>query len=254
MTRAIPDWVITDDYDDVDLGVIATGKEGEVGLVERTAHDGARSHFLARKRYRPRTVTRKGELQELGFERAPTFRNDIVYRDGRNYGRRSRDRRAVETMTKYGKELVKQKWLGHEYEVMLAAWEAGASVPFPVGYDDSGGLLLQYIGSEMQAAPRLAQARLGRAALSDAWSQLRESVRGVVEAGYVHADLSAYNALWWDERVWLIDFPQAVDLVQSPHGFDLLHRDALNVATWFASKGVDADGEGFFAELLAAAF
>jgi len=27
--------------DDVDLGVIATGKEGEVGLVERVAHDGA---------------------------------------------------------------------------------------------------------------------------------------------------------------------------------------------------------------------
>ncbi len=254
MTRAIPDWVITDDYDDIDLGVIATGKEGEVGLVERIAHDGTRSHLLARKRYRPRTVTRKGELQELGFERAPTFRNDIVYRDGRNYGRRSRDRRAVETMTKYGKELVKQKWLGHEYEVMRAAWDAGASVPFPVGYDDDGGLLLEYIGSEVQAAPRLAQARLSRDALSGAWTQLCESVRLVVEAGYVHADLSAYNALWWNEQLWLIDFPQAVDLVQSPHGFDLLHRDALNVATWFASKGVDADGEAFFAELLAAAF
>ena len=37
MARAIPDWVITEDFDDVDLGVIATGKEGEVGLVERVA-------------------------------------------------------------------------------------------------------------------------------------------------------------------------------------------------------------------------
>src|SRR6185436_909435 len=117
LARVTPDWVITEDFDDVDLGVIATGKEGEVGLVERVAHDGVRSHKIARKRYRPRTV-RKGELQALGFERAPTFRNDIVYRDGRNYGRRSRDRRAVESMTKYGKELVKQKWLGHEFEVM----------------------------------------------------------------------------------------------------------------------------------------
>ena len=72
MARATPEWVITEDFDDVDLGVIATGKEGEVGLVERVAHDGARSHLIARKRYRPRKVTRKGELQELGFERVPT--------------------------------------------------------------------------------------------------------------------------------------------------------------------------------------
>jgi RIO kinase 1 len=99
-----------------------------------------------------------------------------------------------------------------------------------------------------------ARLELVRPDLDDAWQQLREAVRLVVEAGYVHADLSAYNSLWWHGRLWLIDFPQAVDLVQSPHGFELLHRDALNVATWFASKGVDADGEAFFAELIAAAF
>lgn len=233
MARAIPAWLITDLYSDTDLGVIATGKEGEVGLVERTTLDGDRSHLLARKRYRPRTVSHKGELQALGFERAPTFRNDIVYRDGRNYGRRSRDRRAVEAMTKYGKELVKERWLGHEYDVMSAAWEAGASVPYPVGYDDDGGLLLEYIGDATRAAPRLAQARLQGTELVEAWQQLEESLRLVVESGWVHADLSAYNALWWDGRLWLIDFPQAVDLVQSPHGFDLLHRDVTNVCAWF---------------------
>src|SRR5262249_28378856 len=203
LARPVPTWLITDLYDDTDLGVIATGKEGEVGLVERTARDDDRSHLLARKRYRPRTISHKGELQELGFERAPTFANDIIYRDGRNYGRRSRDRRAVETMTKYGKELVKQRWVGHEYDVMAAAWEAGASVPYPVGYDEDGGLLLEYIGDRAQAAPRLAQARLGRDEVLDAWLQLQESLRLVVEAGYVHADLSAYNALWWKGRLWL---------------------------------------------------
>ena len=254
MARAIPAWLITDFYTDTDLGVIATGKEGEVGLVERTARDDDRSHLLARKRYRPRTISHKGELQELGFERAPTFANDIIYRDGRNYGRRSRDRRAVETMTKYGKDLVKQRWLGHEYEVMAAVWEAGGSVPFPVGYDEDGGLLLEYIGDLTQAAPRLAQARLGRDALHDAWDQLRENLRLVVEAGWVHADLSAYNALWWDGQLLLIDFPQAVDLVGSPHGFDLLHRDVMNVCKWFGRHGVVADGEELFAELVAAAF
>jgi RIO kinase 1 len=137
---------------------------------------------------------------------------------------------------------------------MRAAWDAGVRVPFPVGYDDDGGLLLEYVGDPAQAAPRLAQARLDRDELLDAWHQFRESVRLVVESGWVHADLSAYNALWWDGELWLIDFPQAVDLVASPHGFDLLHRDAMNMCRWFQRRGIDADGEALFAELVGAAF
>jgi RIO kinase 1 len=253
VARATPEWVITEFFDDIDLGVIATGKEGEVGLVERIAHDGSRSHLLARKRYRPRTVTRKGELKELGFEKAPTFRNDIMYRDGRNYGRRSRDRRAVESMTKYGKELVKQKWLGHEYEVMHAVWDAGASVPYPIGSTDDGGLLLEYVGDDVQAAPRLAQARLSRAELVDAWKQLCASLRLVTEAGYVHADLSAYNSLWWKGRLWLIDFPQAVDVTTNPHAFEYLYRDLNNVGNWFARRGEPIPVEELYAELIAIA-
>jgi RIO kinase 1 len=254
LARSTPEWVITEDFDDTELGVVATGKEGEVGLVERRSLDGRHAHLLARKRYRPRKITHKGELQALGFERAPTFKNDIVYRDGRNYGRRSRDRRAVEAMTNYGKELVKHRWLGHEFEVMRAAWDAGAAVPYPVSFSEDGGLLLEYIGDATRAAPRLAQARLTATEAPRAWEQLVENVRIITEAGYVHADLSAYNALWWDGRLTLIDFPQAVDLVQSPHGFDLLHRDVMNVCKWFGAHGVEADGEALFAELVSAAF
>ena len=254
MARATPPWVVDEDFVDTDLGMLKTGKEAEIRVVERSRLDGSGRHLLAQKRYRPRTISHKGELQALGFERAPTFRNDLVYRDGRNYGKRSRDRRAVETMTNYGKELVKQKWLGHEYEVMRTLWEAGATVPYPVSYDDHGGMLLEYLGDEVAAAPRLAQARLGRGDAELAWVQLREELRVLIEAGWVHADLSPYNVLWWQRRVWLIDFPQAVDLVQSPHGFEFLHRDVSNVSRWFERHGVDVDAELVYAELLSFAF
>ena len=61
-------WLIADPepYDDYDLGPIKTGKEAEVFLVERVAPDG-RTCLLAHKRYRPRSVRYKGELQALGF-------------------------------------------------------------------------------------------------------------------------------------------------------------------------------------------
>ena len=68
-------WLIADPepYDEYDLGPFKTGKEAEVFLVERVARDG-RSCLLAHKRYRPREVTHKGELQALGFQRASKFR------------------------------------------------------------------------------------------------------------------------------------------------------------------------------------
>ena len=249
MARTVPLWVINEDFVDADLGVLKTGKEAEIGLVERTTIDGARS-LLARKRYRPRKITHKGELQELGFERAPTFRNDLVYRDGRNYGKRSRDKRAVETMTAYGKELVKQKWLGHEFEVMRLLWEAGADVPYPVSFTDDGGMLLEFIGDEVQAAPRLAQARLSPKEVAAAWEQVVTNLRLITEAGWVHADLSPYNLLWWDARLWVIDLPQAVDILQNPHGFEFLHRDVLNVCGWFNRHGMTVDPDAVYADLL----
>ena len=94
MARLIPPWVIVDDYVDVDLGTLKTGKEAEVRVVERTAVDGSGRHLLADKRYRPKTVSYKGELEALGFTTSAAFRNDVTYRETRAI-RSSRDRRAV---------------------------------------------------------------------------------------------------------------------------------------------------------------
>jgi len=252
LARAIPDWVVLDDYTDVDLGVLKTGKEAEISVVERTAVDG-RSCLLALKRYRPRTVTHKGELQELGFDRAPTFRNDHVYRDGRRFTRRSRDARAIAAMTGYGKTLLNERWHGHEHDIMSRLWEAGASVPYPVESHD-GGMLMEYVGDTTAAAPRLAQARLAATEVADAYGQLLENLRTFLEVGIVHSDLSAFNILWWRGGLWFIDFPQAVDVAHSPHALDFLHRDLTNICSWFSRRGVATDPEALFAELLAVTF
>ena len=252
MARAIPDWVVTDDYTDADLGVLKTGKEAEISVVERTSLDG-RSCLLANKRYRPRKISHKGELQALGFDRAPTFRNDHVYRDGRRFTRRSRDARAIAGMTGYGKELLNERWHGHEFEVMERLWQAGASVPYPLESRDDG-MLMEYVGDATMAAPRLAQARLGPSEVASAYEQLVENVRTFLEVGIVHSDLSAFNILWWEGTLWVIDFPQAVDIAHSPHALDFLHRDLLNVGTWFERRGLEVDPEALFADLLMVTF
>ena len=147
--------------------------------------------------------------------------------------------------------------LALRYALVLAAiaawlWEAGAPVPYPVSTDRSSSVLLQYLGDDEGAAPRLAQARLGPADLRTAWDQLVDALHTIVGAGWVHADLSPYNLLWWDGAVWVIDVPQAVDLHRSTQGYELLHRDVVNVCGWFAAKGLAAavDHDGVFAALL----
>lgn len=245
--RPTPTWLVTEFHDEDDLGVVKTGKEAQINLIERHGHDGHTCVF-ARKRYLPREVKQKGELEALGVQRSSAFVHDVQYREGRQF-RKTRDRRAVERMSTYGKRLLQDRWMGHEHEVMTRLWHAGLSVPYPIAYD--GNVFdLEYVGDDERAAPQLHAARLRAEQLPAAFDQLVDGLHTIVAEGYAHGDLSAYNLLWWDDRLWFIDFPQAVDIAANPSGIDFLHRDVLNVCGWFSHRGLDVDGEEVFADVL----
>jgi RIO kinase 1 len=74
---------------------------------------------------------------------------------------------------------------------------------------------------------------------------------GFARAGFAHGDLSAYNLLVHDGRVVVIDLPQIVDIAANPGGLAFLHRDVVNVCTWFSRRGFACDAEDVFAELVA---
>ncbi len=252
--RPTPSWLVAEPYIEQTLGVLRSGKEAQIELVERVADppDGQSPTttrcLLARKRYLPRQVTAKGTLEALGAQRASAFRHDVEYREGRQF-RRSRERRAVERMSTYGKRLLQDRWTGHEHDVLRTLWEREVSVPFPIAYGDDT-FDLEFLGDAERAAPQLQAARLDRPGLDEAWHQVVDGLADITAAGWAHGDLSAYNLLWWEERVWFIDFPQAVDLAANPRGLDYLHRDVANIATWFGRRGLDVDAEATFAELL----
>jgi RIO kinase 1 len=251
--RTIPTWLVSEPCTDVDLGVIKSGKEAQVHLIERSGdptpeRQGSERCQFARKRYLPREVKQKGELEALGFQRSSTFVNDVQYREGRQF-RKTRDRRAVERMSTYGKHLLQDRWTGHEHEVMTRLWRAGMNVPYPISFGDDV-FDLEYIGDESQAAPQLQAARLNSTQLEDAFAQLIVGLRCMTAQGLAHGDMSAYNLLWWEEQLWFIDFPQAIDIAANLQGLAFLHRDVVNVCTWFQRKGLDIDEEEVFADLL----
>jgi RIO kinase 1 len=242
--RPAPSWLVDESFEDRPSGVLKSGKEAEVFLVER--HYANSIRLLAHKRFRPRHPG-KGELRELGFSKGTIYRADKVYRSGWNLN--ARDRRAVDARSSYGDEIIGRGWPANEFSMLSRAWGTGASVPYPVELTDDG-VLMEFIGDASSAAPRLAVAGLGVDELRSAREQLLASLRRLVAAQVVHADLSVYNLLWWEGRLVLIDFPHAIDAKTNPAGPELLHRDLENVGTWFGRRGAPIDVEAVFAELV----
>jgi len=247
--RDPPAWLLDEPYDETSLGTLKSGKEAEVFLLERR-YAGGSTALLAHKRYRPRRPS-AGELRDLGFKKATAYRHDSTYRAG--WFLSSRDRRAVAHKTDHGHDVIERMWPIQEMEMLERAWASGASVPYPVERTEDG-VVMEFIGDADAAAPRLAQAQLAPDQLESAWDQLLASVRRLTAAGLVHADLSAYNLLWWHGRLVIIDLPQAVEFTTNTDAPDLLHRDLANVAAWFERRGLAVDLERTFGELIGLAW
>jgi RIO kinase 1 len=233
----VPDWVITSgDARQVELGLLKTGKEADVHLVERRHGDSV--NVLAAKRYRK-------------FEER-LFKNDARYRAARKTGASHVDK-AMAQGNKVGMAFRARLWLAAEFETLCRLWSAGVPVPYPV-QKLGNELMIELIGSPEEAAPRVVHAHLRGAALDDAWKQLVDAMHAMVRCGIVHGDLSVYNLLWDDGRLVIIDFPQSVDPVAHPEGIALLERDVANVTDWFSRRGVKCEASELFTSLLSEAF
>ncbi|WP_366246927.1 RIO1 family regulatory kinase/ATPase [Microbacterium sp. 13-71-7] len=236
-----PGWVVTSaGAVDTELGILKTGKEADVFLLERAVPgDPAQRTLLAAKRYR-------------GSEHR-SFHRSAVYTEGRRT-RNSRDARALAKKSEHGRGVAAAQWSLSEFEALRRMWELGAPVPYPVQVSGTE-VLMEFIGSaDGAAAPRLAQVRHDPDALPGLFAQVAELMRTFARAGVAHGDLSPYNLLVQEGRVVVIDLPQIVDTVANPQGLDLLHRDCVNVCDWFARQRLDVDAEELFGELVAESF
>jgi RIO kinase 1 len=242
-TRTVPKWVITEFYEDEELGTLRAGKEAGCFLVRRSS--GERWCLLVRKDYRRRSDREYKSPVGAGERgiRRDAYTESVVIVD-------KRMRRAAAKNTRFGRTVREGIWAGREFATLRRLWDAGASVPYPVTESDHG-FLMQYVGTLGAAAPRLADVRPGPDEAARLFDQLVADLRIFVSEGIVHGDLSEYNVLVQHGRAWIIDLPQAVELYEHPRGPELFARDVASLCRYFAKRGIVRDADALTDELLA---
>lgn len=211
--------------------LVKGGKEANVYCC--TAHPNAGVDLIAAKLYRPRTLR--------------TLKNDAIYKAGRQLrneeGKQLKGRReklALQQKSRFGQHLDMVWWIGNEFSAQNTLFEAGASVPRPLGHNGNT-ILMEYVGDEQMSAPTLIDTRPSRGEAADLFALIIDNVGLMLRHHLVHGDLSPYNILYWNGEAVIIDFPQMVNARTNPHAYKLLQRDVARVCAYFARHGVRSD-------------
>ncbi|MFQ2214147.1 PA4780 family RIO1-like protein kinase [Aeromonas dhakensis] len=161
-----------------------------------------------------------------------SFKQAVVYQEGRRV-RSSRDARAMEKGSKYGRKQHEEVWQNTEVDALFKLAAAGVRVPRPYVCLD-GVLLMELVtDADGNVAPRLNDVALSREqALADHARVIRYVVR-MLCAGLIHGDLSEFNVLVDEEGPVIIDLPQVVDAAANNQAKAMLERDVDNMRNYY---------------------
>lgn len=215
------------------------GKEANVYCC--TAHPAAGVDLIAAKLYRPRMLR--------------TLKNDAIYKSGRELRNEEgqllkgrREKLALAQKTKFGQHLDMVWWINNEFSVQKMLHEAGAAVPRPIGHSGNT-ILMAYIGDERLPAPTLNDVSLDRDEAEALFQIVLDNIRLMLAHHLVHGDLSAFNILYWNDTVTIIDFPQVVNARVNPNARMLLERDVRRVCDYFARYKVSSEPQRIVRDL-----
>ena len=136
-------------------------------------------------------------------------------------------------------------WVKKEFANLKRARAAGVRAPRPLAVERNV-LIMEYLGTDAGRARRLAEVQLENP--NTAFEVIREYMRRLYDAGMIHGDLSEYNVVVDDSRLYLIDVGQAVT-VHHPNSDEFLERDCENVASFFRRQGLSVTGSELLAYL-----
>jgi RIO kinase 1 len=177
-----------------------------------------------------------------------SFRQAASYQEGRKV-RNSRQARAMEKRTNYGRKMQEEVWQNAEVDALYRLAAAGVRVPTP--YICFEGVLLMDLVTDAdgQVAPRLNDVELTEELALRYHAQLLHEVVLMLCAGVIHGDLSEYNILVDEHGPVIIDLPQAIDAAGNTEAGAMLERDVANLRTYFSQYAPQLAGTQYGKEI-----
>ena len=218
---------------------VKVGKEASVYMCR--GGSSIQAPLVAAKIYRPRSLR--------------NLKNDSMYRTGRtdlgedgNALFREADVNAIIKRTKYGEELRHTSWIAYEFKTLEMLYSAGADVPQPIAMQKNA-ILMEYIGDAGSVAPLLNSIKLARNEAREVFDRIIRNLNLLLDLNLIHGDLSAYNILYWNGEIKLIDFPQVVSPEKNPSAWTIFLRDVQRVCQYIAEQGIKSNPRELAAEL-----
>lgn len=137
-------------------------------------------------------------------------------------------------------------WAEKEMRNLKRIYAAGIPCPEPI-YLRLHVLVMGFLGDKKGwPAPRLRDVKfegLTAQEEEDKWKGLYVQLLGYMRVIYqvcklVHADLSEYNLLYHENKLWIIDVSQSVEH-DHPRSLEFLRMDVKNVSDFFRNRSVD---------------
>ena len=197
--------------------------------------------LVAAKVYRPRSLR--------------NLKNDGQYRAGRtdldedgNAIVKAAEIHAMHKRSNYGEGLRHQSWISYEFNTLELLHKAGADVPKPYAMEKNA-ILMGFVGDLGSAAPALSSIRLELDEAKPIFDRVIYNIDLMLTHGRIHGDLSAYNILYWEGDITLIDFPQVVLPESNPASWNIFLRDVTRICQYFSVQAVKCDAYKIASEL-----
>jgi RIO kinase 1 len=208
--------LISDDIFDIIDFPISSGKEANI--FRAVTSD---KQFIALKIYRTATLAFRNIAQYINgdprFKHTRRNRRDFVY-----------------------------EWAKKEYHNLQLLQAAGVACPAPLKRVHNI-LVMDYIGDADQPAPLLKDVVLPQP--QQTYTTVIEHIDKMYNsAKLVHADLSAYNILMFNDIPYIIDIGQGV-LREHPNALVFLQRDIHNIVTYFSRYHLNIDEHKVYSQI-----
>ena len=209
-------------------GCVATGKEANVYHALRFPEEPANDAIDAQK-------------SDVTHYAIKVYKTSIlVFKDRDKYV--TGEFRFRQGYSKHNPRTMVKLWAEKEMRNLKRLHSAGIPCPEPI-HLRLHVLLMRFVGdSKGWPAPRLRDVELDENDPSTSWFDLYLQLLGYMRIMYqtcrlVHADLSEYNILYNENKLWIIDVSQSVEH-DHPRSLEFLRMDIKNVKDFFSRKGV----------------